>query len=75
MGQTERALNRLYGVESDRPTFQKYRLALLLAVSAGILGAIAFASLALRPQRRPRHRQQQPRHRVERCCAGRSAWS
>jgi YihY family inner membrane protein len=46
MGQTERALNRLYGVETDRPTFHKYRLALLLAVSAGVLGAIAFAALA-----------------------------
>jgi YihY family inner membrane protein len=47
MGQTERALNRLYGVETDRPTFEKYRLALLLAVSAGVLGAVAFALLAL----------------------------
>jgi YihY family inner membrane protein len=46
MGQTERALNRLYGVETDRPTVQKYRLALLLAVSAGLLGAIAFVALA-----------------------------
>jgi YihY family inner membrane protein len=47
MGQIERALNRLYGVEADRPTFRKYRLALLLAVSAGGLAAIAFALLAL----------------------------
>jgi YihY family inner membrane protein len=47
MGQTERALNRLYGVESDRPTFEKYRLALLLALSAGVLAGIAFASLTL----------------------------
>jgi YihY family inner membrane protein len=46
MGQTERALNRLYGVESDRPTFEKYRLALLLAVSAGVLAMIAFTCLA-----------------------------
>jgi YihY family inner membrane protein len=46
MGQTERALNRLYGVETDRPTVAKYGLAALLAVSAGILAAIAFASLA-----------------------------
>jgi len=46
MGQTERALNRLYGVESDRPTVEKYRLALLLALSAGLLGGIAFAALA-----------------------------
>jgi YihY family inner membrane protein len=47
MGQTERALNRLYGVETDRPTFEKYRLATLLAVSAGALGAAAFTLLAL----------------------------
>lgn len=46
MGQTERALNRMYGVETDRPTVEKYRLALLLAVSAGLLGAIAFVALA-----------------------------
>ena len=45
MGQTERALNRLYGVETDRPTFEKYRLALLLAVSAGLLGGLAFVLL------------------------------
>ncbi len=41
MGQVERALNRLYGVEADRPTFQKYRLATLLALSAGVLAALA----------------------------------
>jgi YihY family inner membrane protein len=46
MGQTERALNRLYGVESDRRTFEKYRLATLLAVSAGVLAAMAFTLLA-----------------------------
>ena len=28
MGQLERALNRIYGVEQDRPTVQKYGLAL-----------------------------------------------
>jgi uncharacterized BrkB/YihY/UPF0761 family membrane protein len=42
MGQVERALNRLYGVETDRPTFEKYRLALLLAMSAGALASVAF---------------------------------
>jgi YihY family inner membrane protein len=40
MGQMERGLNRLYGVERDRPSRQKYTRALLLAVSVGpLLGA------------------------------------
>jgi YihY family inner membrane protein len=46
MGQTERALNRLYGVETDRPTLRKYLLALLMAVSAGLLALVAFTCLA-----------------------------
>ena len=46
MGQLERALNRLYGVEQDRPSVQKYGFAFLLAVSAGTLIACAFATLA-----------------------------
>ncbi len=41
MGQIERALNRIYGVEEDRPTFEKYRRALGLAVTAGLLAAAA----------------------------------
>jgi YihY family inner membrane protein len=47
IGQLERALNRLYGVEQDRPSVQKYSFAFLLAISAGTLGAFAFATLAL----------------------------
>ena len=47
MGQMERSLNRLYGVEQDRPTFEKYRLAAVLTLSAGALSAIAFACLAV----------------------------
>jgi YihY family inner membrane protein len=46
LGQVERALNRIYGVERDRPTFEKYGRALLLALSAGLLFAAAFVSLA-----------------------------
>ena len=46
MGQVERGLNRLYGVERDRPTIQKYGLALVFAVSAGTLVALAFGCLA-----------------------------
>ncbi len=46
MGQLERALNRIYGVERDRPSLQKYGFALLLALSAGTLGVCAFTTLA-----------------------------
>ena len=46
MGQLERGLNRLYGVERDRPTGRKYGLAFLLALSAGTLTGLAFACLA-----------------------------
>jgi YihY family inner membrane protein len=47
MGQIERALNRLYGIEQDRPTVQKYGRALVLALTAGVLAVAAFATLAL----------------------------
>ncbi|MFN8025874.1 MAG: YihY/virulence factor BrkB family protein [Acidimicrobiia bacterium] len=47
MGQNERALNRLYGIEQDRPTVQKYARAVLLAVTAGLCAALAFAVFAL----------------------------
>jgi YihY family inner membrane protein len=47
MGQIERALNRLYGIEQDRPTGQKYGLAFVLTISAGVLFVAAFAGLAL----------------------------
>jgi len=46
MGQLERAMNRIYGVEKDRPFEEKYKLAFVLAVSAGTAIAIAFALLA-----------------------------
>jgi YihY family inner membrane protein len=42
MGQIERALNRLYGIEKDRPTAQKYGRAFLLAVTAGGCATLAF---------------------------------
>lgn len=47
MGQLERGLNRLYGIEQDRPTVHKYGLATLLAVSAGLLAVFAFVCLAV----------------------------
>jgi YihY family inner membrane protein len=46
MGQFERGVNRIYGVEQDRPTSKKYGRAFLLAITAGVLGSAAFASLA-----------------------------
>jgi YihY family inner membrane protein len=45
MGQLERGLNRLYGVEQDRPMQQKYGLAFLLAISAGLLLSAAFVAV------------------------------
>lgn len=46
MGQLERALNRIYGIEQDRPTMKKYGRALIFALSVGIVGAAAFVCLA-----------------------------
>ena len=46
MGQLERAMNRIYGVEKDRPFEEKYKIAFVLAVSAGSAIAMAFALLA-----------------------------
>jgi YihY family inner membrane protein len=46
-GQIERGLNRLYGVEQDRPSVQKYGRAFLLAVTSGTLTSLAFVCLAL----------------------------
>jgi YihY family inner membrane protein len=47
MGQVERALNRLYGIEQDRPTLQKYGRAVVHALTAGVLAVAAFAAFAL----------------------------
>jgi YihY family inner membrane protein len=47
MGQIERALNRMYGIEQDRPTVQKYGRAFVLTISAGILFVVAFTALGL----------------------------
>lgn len=47
MGQLERGLNRLYGVEEDRPFRRKYGLALLLAASAGVVMTAAFVLLTV----------------------------
>lgn len=47
LGQIERALNRLYGVEKDRDTLHKYGRAFLLAITAGVMATLAFAGLGL----------------------------
>jgi YihY family inner membrane protein len=45
-GQIERGLNRLYGIELDRPTVEKYGRAFVLAVTTGTLVGLAFVCLA-----------------------------
>jgi YihY family inner membrane protein len=45
MGQMERGLNRIYGIEHDRPTVRKYLLALVLTVTVGTGLGIAFLML------------------------------
>lgn len=47
MGELQRTLNRLYGIERDRPMLEKYRLAFLHALTAGVLLAIAFTAVAV----------------------------
>lgn len=46
MGQLERGLNRIYGVEQDRPSVRKYGLAFVFALSVGTLTLLAFGCLA-----------------------------
>jgi YihY family inner membrane protein len=46
LGQMERVLNRLYGIERDRPTVEKYTRAFVLAVTSGIAASLAFVMLA-----------------------------
>ncbi len=49
MGQLERGLNRIYGVERDRPTLAKYGRALGLALTAGVLFTCAFLAVGFGP--------------------------
>jgi YihY family inner membrane protein len=46
MGQIERGFNRLYGIEQDRPTLQKYGRAFVLTLGAGTGLALAFVVFA-----------------------------
>lgn len=48
MGQIERGANRIYGLQTDRPTVVKYRRALLVALVAGLpamVGSLVLASV------------------------------
>jgi YihY family inner membrane protein len=47
MGQLERGLNRIYGIEQDRPTVSKYLHAFVLTITAGLLIAAAFIVLGV----------------------------
>ncbi len=46
LGQFERSLNRIYGVETDRPTVHKYGFAFVLALLVGTFLVAAFACVA-----------------------------
>jgi uncharacterized BrkB/YihY/UPF0761 family membrane protein len=45
VGQVERGANRIYGVERDRPTLEKYLRALILTVVAGLPALVSFLLL------------------------------
>lgn len=45
MGQLERGLNRMYGIEQDRPAVQKYGRAFVLTVTVGALLSAAFLAV------------------------------
>ncbi|HVQ87346.1 MAG TPA: YihY/virulence factor BrkB family protein [Actinomycetes bacterium] len=47
MGQFERACNRIYGVEVDRPSLRKYSRAFALAVTAGVAFALGIGLVVL----------------------------
>jgi YihY family inner membrane protein len=47
MGQIERGFNRIYGIEKDRPTAQKYGRAFVLTLGAGSGLALAFFVFAI----------------------------
>jgi YihY family inner membrane protein len=47
MGQIERAMNRIYGIETDRPTLRKYLHAFLVAITGGALTLLALVVLGI----------------------------
>ena len=46
-GQIERAANRIYGSEADRPAVEKYRRAASMMLTSGVLTILGFAILGL----------------------------
>ena len=66
MGQFERGLNRLYGIEQDRPTLQKYGRAFVLAITAGVLAVLVVRLARVR---------QGDRRRVQRCTRVATVWA
>jgi YihY family inner membrane protein len=46
MAQLERSLNRIYGIEQDRPSAKKYGLAFVVTLTAGTLLVLAFIAIA-----------------------------
>ena len=47
MGQFERSCNRIYGIDDDRPSVQKYTRAFLLALTVGVVSAFAVSMMVL----------------------------
>ncbi len=67
-GQLERTANRVYGIERDRPTVQKYARAAVMALTAGTLVVVYVMLVSVggglgspRPTGRTRHRPCGPR--------------
>ena len=79
-GQLERGLNRIYGVEQDRPSVQKYGLALLLTVTAGALlggrvrGVRLWSRRRFRDSARKRARSGTSRAGRSRSCSSARRW-
>ena len=47
MAQLQRGASRIYGVDEDRPTLERYTLAAVLTLSVGVLMVAAFVSIVL----------------------------
>ena len=47
MGQVERGANRIYGIRRDRPAYEKYRRALAMAFSAGVMSIVGFLTIVV----------------------------
>ena len=47
LGQFERSCNRIYGIDTDRPTLRKYGRAFVLAITVGVVSAISVTIMVL----------------------------